>query len=118
MLQRDPDPRFKNLDDTLAAFGLLNAHELLLEIVWANALATYPPAVAEIVVEQLLAVSRRGYGELTVDPDHIERGRRIAEVAEAFTERLVRKAQRRAAELCQARRPVNDDTTGGGPVAA
>lgn len=69
----------------------------VLEVLVANVMAALPAAMAEQVQTELLSAWDRAYGGTpTADPDVIERTRRQLDAARAFTERLTRKALRRA----------------------
>src|SRR5512139_2877297 len=107
MFQRDADPRLHGLDQASVVFSMLSAHEFALEVLLAFVFAGITEEQAASLGEDFVRRWDRVYSAtLTTDPNQIADTTRQVEASQAFAERLVEKAQRRADELRQQRRPA------------
>ena len=89
--------------DALAA--VLAAHEFMIEIFWANALATSSAEEAEAFVADLVRIGGKGYAAPSGDPVVIRRMQDMAELAGVAIAGLGMKALRRAREIRQRAQP-------------
>lgn len=110
MFEREADPRLQGLDQASIAFSMLSAHEFAIEVLLANLFAALNAEQAASVGEDMAHRWDRAYSAtLTTDPSQIADTARQLDAAQALTERLTRKALRRADELRGRRqRPAND----------
>lgn len=112
MFEREKDPRLQGLDQASVVFSMLSANEFVLEVLLAFVFASITEEQAARLGEDVARRWDRAYGAtLTTDPNQVADTTRQLDACQAFTERLVRKAQRRAHEIRQERTspaPSND----------
>lgn len=81
----------------------LMAQEFLIEVGFANWLATTPAESAEAYVAKLVEVAGRAYGPITGDPEEARRNRQSAANLQGHVGQIAGKALRRALEIRQIR---------------
>ncbi len=99
MNSRSNDERLRGVDDNTFIFAKLSTHEFILEVLLADALASYSEEEAAEMGRAFAGVAQRAYGPISADPEAIAHMQKCARAMAALVEQLVDKALRRSEEI-------------------